>query len=634
MRLRRETAGDIDVGRQSFAYKSAVKSVIRCQIQSLVQKLATETGEESIVITTNSTEGTYDHLGSHRGQEYLEDAREVVYQMCAKFSQFCAGLQTREEKHRPDEPDRPVDATISSRKRALTPDNTNKPNKRKSRPRMSINALFSRVEESYENQSGFQNVAQSVQRSPYNLDTTPIGNETKMCLDTTPKGNKMKMYVKVKTEPEDTFVSMTENGDLSDSFSGRNSDCVSPSEQISPPKIIAKHQALFPETQQKKSDLRLTVSEEKDKYTEDDDTNVSHVFTKLYKDTEDGQPFKSSILRSLYEQPLYNLDAYCMSGNNMDNAERSEQAFSSNLSEKTDNFPVTSENPVLSGLYDTGTSPKYRSKRKMAKKSKQRDNDMTATDLSLYETSPSSTGGSELKIKTFESGGRLVYACDVCKRELSHLTSYRRHMKLHTLERPHKCPVCSKGFIRKYHCIDHLNKHHRGVEYDPESLQLTGNSKDMELQGLAEPSALSDSNSVSPSDFNYTLDQSGEGCSDLDQSGSGDMGISQSASSILSELARSAALEKSQKETFAKKLQLASSEENGHVIDTNQEILHSGLEIKPCNSSPNKLDSANVEVKNDAGGGIKAIIAHLKSSSRRKKQAEEAESALGHKPDM
>ena len=56
-----------------------------------LQKLAAETGEESILITTNAAAGTYNHLGSHLGREYLDDRDEFVQVLCEKFTTFCAG---------------------------------------------------------------------------------------------------------------------------------------------------------------------------------------------------------------------------------------------------------------------------------------------------------------------------------------------------------------------------------------------------------------------------------------------------------------------------------------------------------------------------------------------------------------
>ncbi|RZC43195.1 zf-H2C2 2 domain containing protein, partial [Asbolus verrucosus] len=41
------------------------------------------------------------------------------------------------------------------------------------------------------------------------------------------------------------------------------------------------------------------------------------------------------------------------------------------------------------------------------------------------------------------------------------------HIMMHNKERPHVCPVCGKGFIRRYYLKDHVNKRHGTIEdYD------------------------------------------------------------------------------------------------------------------------------------------------------------------------
>ena len=60
-----------------------------------LQKLAIETGEESIVITTNVTAGTYNHLGSYLGREYLQDGGMTVEVLCENFMTFCKSKFTK-----------------------------------------------------------------------------------------------------------------------------------------------------------------------------------------------------------------------------------------------------------------------------------------------------------------------------------------------------------------------------------------------------------------------------------------------------------------------------------------------------------------------------------------------------------
>ena len=146
------------------------------------------------------------------------------------------------------------------------------------------------------------------------------------------------------------------------------------------------------------------------------------------------------------------------------------------------------------------------------------------------------------------------------------------------MERPHVCPICSKGFIRKYHCIDHLNKHHKGVRFDPDSLKLIdyhGPYTDMDEQQTYSPGDLS------AAEYNYTLDQSLAGS---EAELSNNEGVDQSASSMLSELAKSA----------ARLNQSDDGEEKDH---------HSGL-LSESMSESKKISTNQIEARSDISNQI------------------------------
>ncbi|XP_053393989.1 zinc finger and BTB domain-containing protein 14-like [Mercenaria mercenaria] len=66
-------------------YKAILKAVLRQQIQMLVEQLSEHTGEETVVLSANITEGTLSHLGSEYGKIFLEKEQAIK----SKFLGFC-----------------------------------------------------------------------------------------------------------------------------------------------------------------------------------------------------------------------------------------------------------------------------------------------------------------------------------------------------------------------------------------------------------------------------------------------------------------------------------------------------------------------------------------------------------------
>ncbi|XP_060559255.1 zinc finger and BTB domain-containing protein 14-like [Ruditapes philippinarum] len=76
---------DLEVFKQIPGYKAILKAVLKNQIQSLVNQLAQQTGEESVLITASLEEGTLTQLGSEFGKTFLEGHDEIKSQ----FLGFC-----------------------------------------------------------------------------------------------------------------------------------------------------------------------------------------------------------------------------------------------------------------------------------------------------------------------------------------------------------------------------------------------------------------------------------------------------------------------------------------------------------------------------------------------------------------
>ena len=348
----------------------------------------------------------------------------------------------------------------------------------------------------------------------------------------------------------------------------------------------------------------------------------------------------NSIVKNVFENsPVFNVnDLFTVNFETPETPEKIPISLPSNLGENlaTDDYAASSENLVLSGYYDSDVYPHYRHRQKHLlnrsdkKPSKEKPKEKNFSGSPNGPLSQLLGTADNAAMKMYESGGRLVYSCDVCKRELSHLTSYRRHMKLHTMERPHVCPICSKGFIRKYHCIDHLNKHHKGVRFDPESLKLIdyhGPYTEMDEQQTYSPGDLS------TSEYNYTLDQSLAG-SEAELSIND--GVDQSASSMLSELAKSAA--RLNQSDDAKEIDhhtgllsgsLSESKENLNQSDeARSDISQSDLSSKEDERKP---ESAN---KKSMPTSLAKIVAELRSAPKAKHRKEPEQKSLSDQEEI
>lgn len=71
---------DLELLKEIPGYKAILKSVIKTQIQLLIEQLSDHTGEESIILTASINDGTLSHLGSNRGKGFLEGRDEIKSQ--------------------------------------------------------------------------------------------------------------------------------------------------------------------------------------------------------------------------------------------------------------------------------------------------------------------------------------------------------------------------------------------------------------------------------------------------------------------------------------------------------------------------------------------------------------------------
>lgn len=68
---------------------------------------------------------------------------------------------------------------------------------------------------------------------------------------------------------------------------------------------------------------------------------------------------------------------------------------------------------------------------------------------------------STLNCRTGEIGanGKPAVACEVCGKKLADPSSLYRHRKIHSGDKPHKCPHCPRRFIQRYNMKQHIKTH-------------------------------------------------------------------------------------------------------------------------------------------------------------------------------
>ena len=55
--------------------------------------------------------------------------------------------------------------------------------------------------------------------------------------------------------------------------------------------------------------------------------------------------------------------------------------------------------------------------------------------------------------------GKPSVSCEICGKKLADPSSLYRHRKIHSGDKPHKCPFCSRRFIQRYNMKQHIKTH-------------------------------------------------------------------------------------------------------------------------------------------------------------------------------
>lgn len=106
---------DIDVIKEIPGYRVILKTVLKSQIQHLVEQLARNTDEESVTLTANVSDGTISWLGSESGKGFLENNGDIKSQ----FLRYC--LKKHYTKEQPEQEYRNVRTSFQQRLKQKNP---------------------------------------------------------------------------------------------------------------------------------------------------------------------------------------------------------------------------------------------------------------------------------------------------------------------------------------------------------------------------------------------------------------------------------------------------------------------------------------------------------------------------------
>lgn len=89
------THSDYEVLKDVPGYRAILKAVLKRQIQYLVEQLARETEEETLILSASTTDGTLSHLGSLYGIDFLKDKDDIKFQ----FLNYCLKQKHFADRH-------------------------------------------------------------------------------------------------------------------------------------------------------------------------------------------------------------------------------------------------------------------------------------------------------------------------------------------------------------------------------------------------------------------------------------------------------------------------------------------------------------------------------------------------------
>ncbi|XP_052764281.1 zinc finger protein with KRAB and SCAN domains 5-like isoform X4 [Mya arenaria] len=388
-------APDMDVIKEVPGYRVILKAVLKAQIRQLVEQLATQTEEESIILTASVTDGTLSHLGSDSAVGFLEDHEDVKSQ----FLGYCLKShhkrkQEQEQKER-EEVIRKAEAEALQQQQAF----------QQSMGYMSPRATMPRM----------------VQRSPRQQFRPPGGGVRHQPYPVTRPIRASATAIRSSAKVDGQVIKSEPDNDASNQSAGDN---LGSSQPASPSQTSA--QAGADDSESSSSTIPNEPGQEGLSLGADLSGLVSG---DGMEQSGDGEQDVSVKLERLTESEMDELEITGVEpGRPMPSAQ--------------------DWNATMSGMgFDPSASGATGSPGDLAAQQGYNSHWIHTSDGEVLHVQKVSTNkGNSLQ-------------CNVCRKVFRDTWRLRNHYRLHTGEKPYRCNVCQKSFREKSHCTKHLKIH-------------------------------------------------------------------------------------------------------------------------------------------------------------------------------